>query len=1338
MSKAQDQKQRGGRRDLAWAAALAAWLVLLIVPAAASASDVFSGDLTGGATDPLGSPTIRSDKADYAPGETVVLTGDNWLPGERVHVRVNDNVGQSWVRDSDVNADASGSIRDEFQLPTSFIAEYAVTATGDASGAAQTTFTDGNVKITANFNAQVTETPYKAPGCTGETQNNFPKTETASSSPTGNTAGVGVGNTESVRLDAAANPNSPNEAAVFDRWEAVTPGATFTTIAGTGGRGICVEGFSGDGTREYRIIYTAANAAPTVTRDNASRTVNEGQTATNTGTWADANAGDTVTLSASVGTVTKNANGTWSWSYATTDGPAQSQTVTITATDNHGASSSVTFALTVQNVAPVVTATTDQTADEGASKSFAMGSFTDPGADGPWAVTVDWGDGSAATTFSEASPGTISAKSHTYADDGEYTVSVKVAEAGTGTTPSDTKTFKVTVANVAPAVTAAADQTASEGTTKSFSLGSFTDPGTDGPWAVTVNWGDSSTPTTFTEASPGTITSQSHTYADNGQYTVTVTVTEAGSGSPPSDGKTFKVTVANVAPTAIFTNNGPVDEGLSFKLSLTGADDVSAADKTAGFTYAFDCGDGTGYSSFGATPERSCPTSDDGTRNVKAKIKDKDGDEGEYTDTVTVRNVAPEVTAADDQTAVEGTSKSFELGSFTDPGDDGPWQVTVDWGDGSAATTFTAASPGALSAKPHTYADNGDYTVTVKVAEAGDGDTPSDSKTFKVSVANVAPTAKFENNGPVNEGDSFKLFLNEADDVSSADKAAGFQYAFDCGDGSGYGTYGSSADRTCPTADDGTRNVKGKIKDKDGGETEYTDQVTVNNVAPVVTTAADQSATEGTSNSFDLGSFTDPGADGPWGVSVSWGDGSDPTTFTAASPGGIASQGHTYADNGAYTVTVKVAEAGSGVTPTDTKTFKVNVANVAPTATFGNDGPVDEGQSFKLSLEDAYDASAVDKAAGFQYAFDCGDGSGYGAYSDSAERSCSTNDNGSRGVKSKIKDKDGGEREYTASVQVDNVAPTATLGNDGPVDEGQSFKLSLTGADDVSSADKAAGFTYAFDCGSGYGAYGTSSEQSCPTADNGTRGVKGKLKDKDGGEREYTATVTVKNVGPVITSFNGTNYLTGPLAYIGGGPSQSTFDTKFTDPGADSPWTALFTYSDGTPNPESFQRPNTDLFSVKHAFNGAGCAKSATVKVTDKDGAYDSKTTTVDVGTGAFLPPLANQPVADKLRDGQVLPVKIHVSDCSGAAITNLAPAIRLVKGDKTPPPENTTDLIEPQSVSSADTSGVMRSIGGGDYLYNMRVDVPKADLGAPYTIVIYPYGLTSGQQLGHVVLAVK
>jgi hypothetical protein len=91
------------------------------------------------------SPTIQSDKDDYAPGSTVTLTGSGWQPGESVHINVNDDQGQTWSRDVDVTADASGNITDQFQLPNTFVALYKVTATGAQSGVATTYFTDGNV-----------------------------------------------------------------------------------------------------------------------------------------------------------------------------------------------------------------------------------------------------------------------------------------------------------------------------------------------------------------------------------------------------------------------------------------------------------------------------------------------------------------------------------------------------------------------------------------------------------------------------------------------------------------------------------------------------------------------------------------------------------------------------------------------------------------------------------------------------------------------------------------------------------------------------------------------------------------------------------------------------------------------------------------------------------------------------------------------------------------------------------------------------------------------------------------------------------------------------------------
>jgi hypothetical protein len=96
-----------------------------------------------------------------------------------------------------------------------------------------------------------------------------------------------------------------------------------------------------------------------------------------------------------------------------------------------------------------------------------------------------------------------------------------------------------------PAVTTPANASAIPGVSTAFALGSFSDPGAnDGPWTVKVNWGDSSTPATFTATTQGALNA-THTYASVGTFTATVTVTnqvnQSSSGSitvavaPPGD-----------------------------------------------------------------------------------------------------------------------------------------------------------------------------------------------------------------------------------------------------------------------------------------------------------------------------------------------------------------------------------------------------------------------------------------------------------------------------------------------------------------------------------------------------------------------------------------------------------------------------------------------------------------------------------------------------------------------------------------------------------------------------------------------------------------------------------
>ena len=472
--------------------------------------------------------------------------------------------------------------------------------------------------------------------------------------------------------------------------------------------------------------------------------------------------------------------------------------------------------------------------------------------------------------------------------------------------------------------------------------------------------------------------------------------------------------------------------------SLSSPIDPSSID-AGSLTYAFDCG--SGYGAFSATASASCPTTDEGTRIVKGKIRDKDAGETEYTASVTINNVAPLVTppvvnAPQNQGASEGVGHTFTLGSFTDPGADSPWAISVNWGDGTTESLTSATVTGPVGTAAHTYVDNGSYTVTITVTDV---DGAPGSNTFTVSVANTAPTALLAGDS-VNEGSPASVSFSFASDPSSTDTAAGFRYSFSCANNASalaatYATAGNASSTTC-TFDDGAHNytVAGRIFDKDGGFTDYTTTVHVANVAPSPAIAgAPASGPEGTEISL-TGSATDPSvADTTAGFTFSWSVTKDASPFASGSGASFA---FTPDDNGSYVVTLSATDKDGGL-GTTTKT--ITATNVAPTATFTAPSSVAEGSPISLSFSAETDASSADTTAGFTYAFDCGNGAGYGLFGTVSWISCPTSQDASLLVKGQIQDKDGGITEYTATVTVNNVAPTVSAGDDASVDEGSPF-----------------------------------------------------------------------------------------------------------------------------------------------------------------------------------------------------------------------------------------------------------------------------------------------------------
>lgn len=400
-------------------------------------------------------------------------------------------------------------------------------------------------------------------------------------------------------------------------------------------------------------------------------------------------------------------------SFTTTHTYSSAGTFTITATvrdDDLGEAIPVQTTVNVINQVPVVTPPTNQATSEGYLGTFALGSFTDANNSGNYTVNINWGDGTPDTTFSQAIAGDITLQDHAFTQDGVFTVTITVTDVDGASTPA---TFTHFVSNVLPNRTPPATQSALAGISQLFNLGSFVDPGADAPWGIVVNWGDGTPNTTFQVNSPGDIPPQGHTYATDGNFTIVVNVSDDDGTQATSS----LVTVANPLPIVTPPVPQTSTEGASTQFLLGAFTDVN---NSGNYTVTLNWGDGTPGTVFnqtntGAITLQNHAYAQDGNFTVTITVSDVDGTSVPVSFQATVQNVLPIAVDSPDQFAVATIAQSFDLGSFSDPGDDAPWTVTVNWGDGSPDGTFTVNARGTLPPLTHAFATAGTFNVVVTV-----------------------------------------------------------------------------------------------------------------------------------------------------------------------------------------------------------------------------------------------------------------------------------------------------------------------------------------------------------------------------------------------------------------------------------------------------------------------------------------------------------------------------------------------------------------------------------------------------------------------------------------------
>ncbi len=1017
----------------------------------------------------------------------------------------------------------------------------------------------------------------------------------------------------------------------------------------------------------------------------------------------------------------------------------------------------------------------DQTTNEGSLLSITdIGKLTDPSLSSQvYTYSIDWGDGrpidNGVATIDVFGGDGVPRQgsfdgSHVYADNGTYLVTVSITTQQGETTAGQ---FNVAVNNVSPTLSVVPDQVTSEGTLLSITdIGKFTDPGFDNPlniggevnekFTYSIDWGDGtpvqSGPGTIDVAGgPGVLTegsfNGSHTYADNGLYTVTVTLNDDDGGMAV---QTFNVNVLNVAPTLTVPPNQVVNEGAL--LSITNIGQITdpgfnnplnvGGEMTEKFTYSIDWGDGTAGNAGPVTIDvpggAGVPTqgsfdgshiyADNGVYTVTVIVNDDDGGMASQTFEVVVNNVAPVLTVAPDQVVNEGALLSIpNIGQFTDPGFNNPLNVGgevtekftyfVDWGDGTPGssgppTIDVPGSPGVPTQGSfdgsHIYADNGVYTVTVTI---NDDDGGMAVQTFEVTVNNVAPTLVVPPNQVVTEGallsitnigqftdPGFNNPLNVGGEVTEK-----FTYFVDWGDG----TPGSSGPPTIdvpgspgvPTqgsfdgshnyADNGVYTVTVTINDDDGGMAVQTFEVTVNNVAPTLVVPPDQIVNEGALLSIpNIGQFTDPGFDNPLNVggevtekftySIDWGDGtpgsSGPATIDVPGSPGVPTQGsfdgsHIYADNGVYDVTVTISDDDGGTT---VQTFQVTVNNVAPTLVVPGDQVSDEGVLLPLPNIGQFSDPGFDNPLNiggelterFSYSIDWGDGSpidtgpapidipgGPGIPTQGSFDGAHTYlAAGTYTVTVTLVDDDGGVAVGTFEVTVRSVAPIIISGPNQSVNEGSSLTVIDIGQFIDPKPGGVPSYSYSIDWGDGRpvdfgpatidssGGEGPTSGSFDGThtyADNGLYTVTVTVITLDGRTASATLQVAVQNVAPTLAVGGNVSIPLGTVLVL---PNLG----QFADPGFDNllnvggetteRFTVSINWGDGTSPSVSpaviTQSGAVGLqtagnFDAQHLFGSPGTF-TVTVTLSDDDGGVavgSFEVTVFVIRESIFLPP---------------------------------------------------------------------------------------------------------------------
>ncbi|HST61111.1 MAG TPA: PKD domain-containing protein [Longimicrobium sp.] len=300
---------------------------------------------------------------------------------------------------------------------------------------------------------------------------------------------------------------------------------------------------------------------------------------------------------------------------------------------------------------------------------------------------------------------------------------------------------------------------------------------------------------------------------------------------------------------------------------------------------------------------------------------------------------------------------------------------------------------------------------------------------------------------------------------------------------------------------------------------------------------------------------------------------------------------YAYPSAGTYTIRMVMTDAGEPDTATATVVVERNVAPAAAitgTPVSAAEGALVTGTAYVTDRNQAADSTEL---SAMRYRWEWGDGSVSTAKTSSHRYA----DQGSYTLRLIVTDAGGLADTVVRTLPVGNVSPTARLNSPTSIREGTPFTLTASALSDA-AGDVAAGLQVAFNCGGGFGAYGTALTKVCPARpDQGSVTVGLRVRDKDGGGSATAREIPVANVAPQVTA-----QATSATSFAAGG-SLAVRGT-FTDVAGDAPWRYRIYWGDGA---YTVLTPVAAGATITGSYRYARAGTYAVhITVVDKDGGF--------------------------------------------------------------------------------------------------------------------------------------